>query len=133
MVEDHRGSISKVRETKAGAGEIVRPGAPLRANVGRARHILVLLLAALFAVSYSILIGPFALAQEAGTVALSPAQPVVGAALTATLADPDGAISDATWQWASSSDWDASTGTGTWSDISGATSASYTPARVLLR
>ena len=127
MVADHRGSISKVRETKAGAGEIVRPGAPLRANVGRAHHILVLLLAPLFAVSYSILIGPFALAQEEGTVALSPAQPVVGAALTATLTDPDGAISATTWVWTGSSDWDASTGTGTWSDISGATAASYTP------
>ena len=29
--------------------------------------------------------------------------------------------------WASSSDWDVSTQTGTWSDINGATSASYTP------
>ena len=37
--------------------------------------------------------------DEAGSVALAPAQPVVGTALTATLADPDGSIS-ATWVWA---------------------------------
>ena len=97
----------------------------------RPRHAALILVALALAivVSYSILIAPFALAQEEGTVALSPAQPMVGVELTATLADPDGAISAATWVWASSSDWDASaeTGTGTWSDSSGATSASYTP------
>ena len=65
--------------------------------------------------------------DEAGAVALPPAQPVVGVELTATLTDPDGTISATTWQWAGSSDWDASTGTGTWTDISGATSARYTP------
>ena len=61
--------------------------------------------------------------DEAGSVALSPAQPVVGTAMTATLTDPDGIISAATWVWASSTD--GSTG---WTDISGAASASYTPA-----
>ena len=93
----------------------------------RPAALILVALALAIAVSYSILIGPFALAQEEGTVALSPAQPVVGAALTATLTDPDGTISATTWQRASSSDWDASTGTGTWSDISRAISASYTP------
>ena len=84
----------------------------MRFRPRRAALILVALALAI-AVSYSILIAPFALAQKEGAVALSPAQPMVGAALTATLADPDGAISGATWQWASSSDWDASTEAGT--------------------
>ena len=63
--------------------------------------------------------------EEVGSAALSPPQPVVGVGveLTATLTDPDGSISAATWVWASSTD--GSTG---WTDISGATSASYTPA-----
>ena len=65
--------------------------------------------------------------DEAGAVALSPAQPVVRTALTATLTDPDGTISATTWVWAGSSDWDASIEAGTWNDISGETSASYTP------
>ena len=60
--------------------------------------------------------------DEAGSVALTPAQPVVGTVLTATLTDPDGSLSGATWVWASSTD--GSTG---WTDISGAASASYTP------
>ena len=60
--------------------------------------------------------------EEAGAVALSPAQPVVGMALTATLTDPDGSISGTTWVWASSTD-----GLTAWTDISSATSASYTP------
>ena len=59
--------------------------------------------------------------DEAGTVALSSMMPQVGTALTATLTDPDGSVSDVTWSWASSSD------ESTWTDISGATSASYTP------
>ena len=65
--------------------------------------------------------------DEAGVVSLSPSQPQVGTALNATLTDPDGTISATTWVWASSSDWDVSTQTGTWTDINGATSASYTP------
>ena len=60
--------------------------------------------------------------DEVGAVALSPAQPVVGTALTATLTDPDGSITGTTWVWASSTD--GSTG---WTDISSATAASYTP------
>ena len=84
----------------------------MRFRPRRAALILVALALAI-AVSYSILIAPFALAQEEGAVALSPAQPMVGAALTAALADPDGTISGATWVWASSTDWDASTEAGT--------------------
>ena len=60
--------------------------------------------------------------DEPGSVALSLAQPMVGLELTATLTDPDGSISDTIWVWASSTD--GSTG---WTDISGATSRSYTP------
>ena len=61
--------------------------------------------------------------DRAGTLALTSTQPQVGAALTATLTDPDGSISNITWQWASSSD-----GSTNWADISGAASAMYTPA-----
>ena len=60
--------------------------------------------------------------DDAGVVSLSAAQPEEGAALTATLSDPDGGVSGATWQWARV----ASTN-GAWTDISGATSYSYTP------
>ena len=42
--------------------------------------------------------------EEPGAITLSPLQPQVGAALTATLVDPDGDVSGAMWQWASSSD-----------------------------
>ena len=72
--------------------------------------------------------------DEAGSVSLSTTMPRVDTdvyavpltdALTATLTDPDGSVSSATWQWASSSDWDPDAGTGTWSDISGETSAAY--------
>ena len=59
--------------------------------------------------------------DEAGSVILAPTQPVLGTALTATLADPDGNVAEVVWQWASSTD--GSTG---WTDISDATSASYT-------
>ena len=59
--------------------------------------------------------------DEAGAVSIS-ANPTVGAVLTATLADPDGAVSSQTWQWSRS---DARSGP--FADISGATSATYTP------
>ena len=49
-------------------------------------------------------------------------QPQVGAALTATLTDPDGSISNITWQWASSPN-----GNSNWAPISGAASSRYTP------
>ena len=61
--------------------------------------------------------------DDAGVVSLSAAQPEEGAALTATLSDPDGGVSGVTWQWARV----ASTN-GAWTDISGATSDTYKPA-----
>ena len=60
--------------------------------------------------------------EEAGTVAMSSAQPYVGAALTAALTDPDGSISNIIWQWAGSPD-----GSSNWATISEAASAMYTP------
>ena len=60
--------------------------------------------------------------DEAGTVTLSAAQPVVDTELTATLADPDGGVTGETWQWAGS---DAMGGP--YTNIPDATSASYTP------
>ena len=60
-----------------------------------------------------------------GTVSFDSTAPQVGAALTASLSDPDGGVTNLSWQWADSSDWDGSTGT--WTDITGATAASYTP------
>ena len=47
--------------------------------------------------------------DEAGTVALTSTKPQVGTPLTATLSDPDGSITGATWQWqrraSSTADW----------------------------
>ena len=59
--------------------------------------------------------------DEAGTVSVSLEKPEVGTALTVSLSDPDGSLSDISWQWAASSDGS------NWSDISGANSDSYTP------
>ena len=59
--------------------------------------------------------------DEAGTVSVSSERPKVGTALAASLTDPDGSLSDISWQWARSSDGS------NWSDISGANSDSYTP------
>ena len=59
--------------------------------------------------------------DEAGTVSLSSMEPQAGTALTATLTDLDGSISGVAWSWAKSSDRSA------WTNISGATSATYTP------
>ncbi|MDE0138764.1 MAG: cadherin domain-containing protein [bacterium] len=55
--------------------------------------------------------------DEAGTVTLSTNQPQAPRQMSATLTDPDGAISGVTWQWSRA-------GGG---DITGATSSSYTP------
>jgi len=60
--------------------------------------------------------------DEDGTVTLSSMTPLVSTELTATLSDPDGMVSGASWQWSRSM-----TMGGTFTDISGATSASYTP------
>ena len=59
--------------------------------------------------------------DEPGTVTLSSSQPQVGTAVTATLSDPDGSVSGETWIWEKSTD------KSSWSEISGETSASYTP------
>ncbi|MCY4571438.1 MAG: Ig-like domain-containing protein, partial [Gemmatimonadetes bacterium] len=58
--------------------------------------------------------------DEAGALSLSSRQPVVGVALTATLDEPD-AVSSTTFKWEGSSD------QSTWTAITGATSASYSP------
>ena len=60
--------------------------------------------------------------EEAGTVALSTLRPVLNLPLSATLTDPDGGVSGQSWQWSR-----GNTATGSFSNISGATSASYTP------
>ena len=60
--------------------------------------------------------------EEPGTVTLSSAQPLTGTAFVASLTDPDGSVTSLTWQWASSA-----TSGGTFDDITGATSATYTP------
>ena len=60
--------------------------------------------------------------DEPGSIALTSVQPQVGTPLTASLSDPDGAVTSVTWTWESSSD-----GGNTWTTIAGATSASYTP------
>ena len=61
--------------------------------------------------------------DDDGRVSLSTSTPEVGSAVWATLSDPDGVVAGPTWQWAKSSDG------ATWTDITGATSASYTPGR----
>ena len=53
--------------------------------------------------------------DEPRTLSISSTEAAFGTELTATLTDPDGGITDASWQWQRSSD-----GT-TWTDISGAT------------
>ena len=61
-------------------------------------------------------------ADQAGSVSLSAPRPREAAAVTASLTDPDGGVTGTTWQWSS-----ASTAGGTYTAISGAMSASYTP------
>ena len=63
--------------------------------------------------------------DEEGTVTLSSTQPRVSSRLTPTLSDPDAVVTGVTWQWASSS-----TAQRPYGDITGATSASYTPVAV---
>ena len=65
--------------------------------------------------------------DEDGTVTLSSMQPVVDTMLTATLDDLDGGITGTTWQWASSG---SNADDATWTNIDGATMASYTPVEV---
>ncbi len=61
--------------------------------------------------------------EEAGTVELTTEHPEVDEQLTAELSDPDGSISNLTWQWQQADTAEAVS----WTDISGATAASYTP------
>ena len=60
--------------------------------------------------------------DEDGTVSLSTQQPRGGTAITATLTDADGGVTGTAWQWAKATAMD-----GTYSNIAGATSDSYTP------
>ena len=60
--------------------------------------------------------------EEDGVVTLSSTEPEVGTQLRATLEDGDGSVSGETWQWARSEN-----GRTGWTNISGATSSSYTP------
>ena len=60
--------------------------------------------------------------DEDGSVSLSTGQPTIGRPITATVSDPDGGVNDESWQWASSE-----TAGGTFTDIEGATSATYIP------
>ena len=68
--------------------------------------------------------------DEGGKVELSSQDALIGVELTATLTDSDGGVPDpreltgVTWQWAKSDDDDPD---GTFADISGATSDTYTP------
>lgn len=64
--------------------------------------------------------------DEPGSVSLDWSRPWSGQPLTATLADPDGAVSGTTWQW-SRADSRADARNRTFTNITGATSASYTP------
>ena len=59
--------------------------------------------------------------DEAGTVSVFLEKPEVGTALTVSLSDPDGSLSDISWQWAASSD------RANWQDTAGASSSTYTP------
>ena len=59
---------------------------------------------------------------EEGTVTLSTDQPAVGVPVTATLMDPDTRVTGESWQWQRSDDGS------TFTDIEGATAATYTPA-----
>ena len=60
--------------------------------------------------------------EEEGKIKLSSIQPAVGTELTATVTDPDGGVTNVSWQWQS-----APTRAGSWDDIDDATSATYTP------
>ena len=59
--------------------------------------------------------------DEDGLVVLSSLQPQEGTELTAAHSDPDGSVSDLTWQWARSAN------RRTWTDIEDATLPDYTP------
>ena len=60
--------------------------------------------------------------DERGVVTLSTTTPQVGTEITATLSDEDGRVRNESWQWQRSSNGVS------WTNISGATGTSYTPA-----
>ena len=60
--------------------------------------------------------------NEAGILSLDSLRPQLGTELIATLADPDGDLSGITWKW------ERSAGRSAWVTITGANTASYTPA-----
>ena len=60
--------------------------------------------------------------DEPGVVTISPPEAEVDTSLTASLTDPDGGITATTWGW------DRSQDAANWTPISGAASATYTPA-----
>ena len=60
--------------------------------------------------------------DEEGVVTLTSQRPYVGEAITASLSDPDDSVTGTTWQWARSSTADVN-----YTNIAGATSATYTP------
>ena len=69
-------------------------------------------------------------ANDGGTVELSQIEPRVGRALIATLSDPDGSVVVSGWQWARAAEADTEPrcpADATYSPITGATAASYTP------
>ena len=60
--------------------------------------------------------------EEAGSVTLDPSIPRMNMPVTATLSDPDGGVTEETWQWQS-----ATTAAGPFGNIAGATAAIFTP------
>ena len=66
--------------------------------------------------------------DEEGTVNLSAQQPMIGVALTASVTDLDGDVTDVTWEWErDDNETDDETNTGNEEVIEGAESATYTP------
>ncbi len=61
-------------------------------------------------------------ADESGKVRLSTSRPQFEEAVSASLTDPDGGITAISWQWSKSDDRGS-----TWTELTGATSAAYTP------
>ena len=61
--------------------------------------------------------------DRVGTLSVDPSPPVAGQAVTATLTDADGMVSNQEWKWERS----PRTGAPDWEEISGGTTATYTP------
>ena len=59
--------------------------------------------------------------DEAGSVTLTTYEPVIGQVVQAQLQDPDGTVTDASWQWQRSADGSV------WDAIVGSTQDHYTP------